>query len=177
MTKTLDSLHQEHHLISRLLDVLEEQVRLLEQSEQADTRLIADIAEYIMNYPDIYHHPKEDLIFEVLRYKDSKIVPIINQLIIGHKTMTEMAIMLSELIAGPDKRSQTGLLVDLLHRYIEFSRSHMDIEEKEIFPRAREVLTDDDWTQIDTGFNYQGDPLFGDVIQKQYQHIYDSIIK
>ena len=88
-----------------------------------------------------------------------------------------MAIMLSELIAGPDRKSQTGPLVDLVHKYIEFSRSHMNIEEREIFPRARELLTDDDWTQIDTGFNYQGDPLFGDVIQKQYQHIYDSIIK
>ena len=177
MTKTLDNLHQEHHLISRLLDVLEEQVRLLEENERADTRLIADVAEYIMNYPDLYHHPKEDLIFELLRYKDIGIVPVIDQLIGEHKTMTEMAMTLSALLAGPDNRSQSQLLVDLLRKYIDLSRSHMNIEEEKLFPSARQALTEEDWIQIDTGFTCQGDPLFGDVIRKQYQHIYDSIIK
>jgi hemerythrin-like domain-containing protein len=176
MAKTLEKLHQEHVHISRLLDVLEKQVLLLEESEQADTRLLADIAEYIMNYPDLYHHPQEDLVFELLRHKDNEIIPVIDRLINEHKIMTEMAITLSELLGGSKKEEKSPQLINLLSEYIVLSRSHMNIEEEKLFPRAKQILTDNDWTEIDTGFTCQGDPLFGELIHKQYKNIYNSII-
>jgi hemerythrin-like domain-containing protein len=176
MAKTLEKLHQEHVHISRLLDLLEKQVLLLEGSEQADTQLLTDIVEYIMNYPDLYHHPQEDLVFELLRHKDDEIIPIIDRLISEHKIMTERAITLSELLGDLKKEEKSQQLIKLLREYIDLSRNHVNIEEETIFPRAKQILTDDDWTEIDTGFTSQGDPLFGEVLHKQYKKIYDSII-
>ncbi|MEE8321283.1 MAG: hemerythrin domain-containing protein [Gammaproteobacteria bacterium] len=172
----LDILHQEHIHISKLMDVLEEQIRLLQENGDADLRLIAEIAEYIMNYPDIYHHPKEDLIFELLRRKDDEIVPVIDQLISEHKTMAEMAITLSGLLGNSLTKESPELLVEQLQRYIGLTRTHMNVEENILFPRAKQLLTDDDWAETDAGFTSQGDPLLGDVIHKQYRNIYNSII-
>ena len=87
-----------------------------------------------------------------------------------------MAITLNELLDGSKKEEKTPKLINLLREYIDLSRSHMNIEEETIFPRAKQILTDDDWTEIDTGFTCQGDPLFGELIHKQYKNIYDSII-
>jgi branched-chain amino acid transport system ATP-binding protein len=69
------------------------------------------------------------------------------------------------------------MLAEQLRKYINLSRSHMVIEESILFPRAKQVLTDDDWAEIDKCFVLKDDPLFGKIIYKQYQHVYDSIIK
>lgn len=175
----LVTLKQDHINNSRLMDLLEWQVRLLENNSPANLKLVADIVEYIMNYPDLYHHPKEDLIFELLRHKDKEIEPVIDHLIDEHKVLTEAAINLSEMLGNinANEKSQIQILSDLLRKYINLSRSHMDIEESKLFPLAKQVLTSRDWADIDTGLDYKDDPLFGKVIYKQYQHIYDSIIK
>ena len=179
MNKTLDLLRQEHINISRLLDVLDSQTRLLEENGQADLQLIADIIEYIMNYPDLYHHPREDLIFELLRHKDKEIVPVIDSLLGEHKVLTDAAINLAERLGRlhVNEKEHARMLAGLLRKYIDLSRSHMNIEEGTLYPRARQVLTDDDWAEIDKGFVYKDDPLFGRIIFKQYQSIYDAIIK
>ena len=161
------------------MDLLENQVRLLEDNGSANLQLIKDIVEYIMNYPDLYHHPREDLVFELLRHKDKEIGPVIDHLLGEHKVLTEAAINLSGMfgnIKANDKK-QIRMLSDMLQKYINLSRSHMGIEESKLFPRAKQALTGEDWADIEKGIDFKDDPLFGKVIYKQYQHIYDSIFK
>lgn len=179
MIKMLKILQQDHINISRLMDLLESQVRLLEENNPANLQLISDIVEYIMNYPDLYHHPREDLIFEILRHRDKAIGPVINHLLGEHKVLTETAINLSEMLRNinANDKEQIRTLADLLQKYINLSRSHMDIEESNLYPCAKQALTEEDWEEIEKGSVYKDDPLFGKVIYKQYQHIYDSIIK
>lgn len=161
------------------MDVLQNQTSLLEKTGAANLRLITDIVEYITNYPDLYHHPREDLIFELLRHKDKEMVPVIDHLLGEHKLLTETAIDLAERLGHlhAQEKEQIRILAELLRKYINLTRSHMDIEEGKLFPRAKQVLTEEDWAEIEKGFVYTDDPLFGKIILKQYQHIYDSIIK
>lgn len=179
MGKLLELLHQDHINITRLLDLLENQVRLLEENKHANLQLLRDIVDYIMNYPDLYHHPREDLVFELLRHRDKEIVPVINHLLGEHKILTETSINLAEMLGNikANDREQIRILADLLQKYVNLSRSHMDIEESSLFPCADRVLTKEDWTEIEKGCTYKDDPLFGKVIYQQYQHIYDSIVK
>ena len=175
----LKILKQDHINISRLMDALEGQTTLLENNGNANLQLIADIVEYIMNYPDLYHHPGEDLVFETLRHRDKEIGPVIDRLLGEHKVLTETAINLFELLGNinANEKAQIRTLAGVLRRYISLSRSHMDIEESKLFPRAKQVLTKEDWAEIERGFVYKDDPLFGKILYKQYQHIYDSIFK
>ena len=179
MIKMLKILKQDHINISRLMDALEGQTTLLENNGNANLQLIADIVEYIMNYPDLYHHPGEDLVFETLRHRDKEIGPVIDRLLGEHKVLTETAINLFELLGNinANEKAQIRTLAGVLRRYISLSRSHMDIEESKLFPRAKQVLTKEDWAEIERGFVYKDDPLFGKILYKQYQHIYDSIFK
>ena len=177
MNKMLNMLKQEHINISRLMDVLETQISLLEDNGQANLQLIKDIVEYITYYPDLYHHPKEDLVLELLRHKDKEIIPVIDHLLDEHKILTEAAINLAERLRNIHGKENTRMLAEQLRKYINLCRSHMDCEESKLFPRAQQVLTDEDWAEIDKGFVLKDDPLFGKIIYKQYQHIYDSIIK
>ena len=177
MNKTLEKLKQDHINISRLMDLLDIQTSQLENNGPADLKLITDIIEYITNYPDLYHHPLEDLVFELLRHKDKEIGPVIDHLLGEHKMLTETSINLADMLGNRNVKVHTRILAERLQQYINLSRSHMDIEESILFPRTKQVLTNEDWAEIDKGFVYTEDPLFGKIIYQQYQHIYDSIIK
>jgi hemerythrin-like domain-containing protein len=177
MSTTLDKLHQEHINTAKLMDVLENQIKLFQENGYINFQLIRDITEYIISYPDLYHHPKEDHVFELLRHKDKEIETVINHLLEDHKTLTDSAINLTSLLNELKDNHNPEKLIKPLQHYVDLTRAHMDIEETKVFPKAKELLTEDDWQQIEAGFNNVEDPLFGKVIHKQYENTFNSIIE
>ena len=67
MPDVLDSILREHRTITEVLNVLEAQIDLFEQTAQPDYDLIREIIDYFLTYPDLYHHPKEDMIFRRIK--------------------------------------------------------------------------------------------------------------
>ena len=55
-------LRQEHANMTMLLDILEQQIARLRQGEVADFKTVKGILDYFLTYPDLVHHPKEDLL-------------------------------------------------------------------------------------------------------------------
>ena len=45
-----------------LLDVLEQQLVIFGRAEVPDYEMMQGVMEYFLDYPDLYHHPTEDLI-------------------------------------------------------------------------------------------------------------------
>ncbi len=176
MSTTLDELHQEHINTAKLMDVLENQIKLFQENGLVKLQLIRDITEYIISYPDLYHHPKEDFVFELLRHKDKEIESVINHLLEDHKTLTDSAVNLTRILNELQDNDNVEILINPLQKYVDLTRSHMNIEETKVFPKANELLTENDWRQIEAGFNNAEDPLFGKVIHKQYENIFKSII-
>ena len=66
----MEVLRQEHANMTLLLDLFECQVAALRQQEDADFVLIGGIVDYFLTYPDLMHHPKEDILFHRLRELD-----------------------------------------------------------------------------------------------------------
>jgi hemerythrin-like domain-containing protein len=60
-------------------------------------------------------------------------------------------------------------------RYIEYSRRHMEREERALFPLARQVLGDADWQWIDAHSPPVADPLFGDAVHERYRMLHARI--
>ena len=59
--------------------------------------------------------------------------------------------------------------------YLDLCRGHARLGEREVFPHAREVLTAEDWDRIRAEITSATDPLFGDIVDQSYQHLYDMI--
>ena len=66
----IDSLRQEHRNIEKLLLVLERELSVFDRGERPDYQVIHAIIAYFLVYPNAYHHPQEDMIFEKLRSCD-----------------------------------------------------------------------------------------------------------
>ena len=68
-------------------------------------------------------------------------------------------------------------LVGMLLDYIARSRRHMSFEESTVFPRARAMVSEQDWKAIERGVPHKEDPLFGGTVSEQYCALYRLIMR
>ena len=73
MTRIIELLLEEHRNIKKLLHVLEQELNVFDHSDQPDYEILRAIIEYFQDYPESYHHPKEDMVFEKLKLRDSAV--------------------------------------------------------------------------------------------------------
>ncbi len=66
----IERLSREHRNIEKLLAILERELEIFDRGDRPDYEVIHAIISYFKVYPQIYHHPLEDLVFAKLRIRD-----------------------------------------------------------------------------------------------------------
>ena len=177
MSELIRQLHTDHVNIARLLDLVEEQLEALHAGDAPDYVLMADIMQYMTNYPDLVHHPKEDLVFDKLAERDSNTRLIVKDLIAKHGVLAEkgsafldsIRMVMNEHLVERDTLESQG------REYVSVLRDHMNVEEAQVFPAATKALVPEDWSVIDEAMEKRDDPLFGKVVENEYGALYDYI--
>ena len=179
MTTLIDILHQDHKNYTTLLDLLNGQAKKLEQGEEPDFVLMYDILNYMVSYPDAYHHPHEELTFDILSALDPGCSDEVRRLNREHKQQAETGRALKDALDAVVNGAIVPLdrLLDNTNSYIELFKNHMNLEEGSIFPKARATLEDSEWQLINDRISQVEDPLFGDVVLTQYQKLYEGIMR
>jgi hemerythrin-like domain-containing protein len=159
MSETLELLKLDHENAAHLLDLLEKQI---EPGPDYDLTLLADIAAYFLDYPDLCHHPIEDAVFERIRKRDPKRARGLEVLLEEHHHIGEVTRSLARLIDEVKENPHHG--PDRLHDeaayFVKSYRAHMEAEERAFFPIAAAVLNDEDWASLDFDLFDRADPLF-----------------
>jgi hemerythrin-like domain-containing protein len=175
----LEIIHNDHRNINQLLRILRKKIKLLEEDEKIDYRLIKVIITYLRNYADKYHHPMEDLIYAY--YLKYRVVPdeIAIRLSKEHKLIKEITIELDELVEMVllDAIVPKQLCLEKLSVFVELQAAHLMYEESQILPRIRDSLSADDWANLEQQWqhNHYEDPLFGDNIGEEYKALAERI--
>ncbi len=171
MPKPLLAIVDEHKYVSRLLPLLEKGAEKLLNDERPDFDCMEDIMHYMVNYPDRYHHPKEDLIFGRMSGLAPKTAEAVARLRKDHEKMAAQGQALLDRITA-QKRSRSGIkareLAEEITLYTSGLRNHMKLEETEVLQPARTTLTAADWQDIDEAIKPINDPLFGGRIADRY---------
>jgi len=173
MASEIISLQEEHVHFRKLLDLLEKQLNLFHLGDTPDYPLLTDVLHYMRNYPDQFHHPKEDVIFAHLAKRDSRIVREVDELARQHHAIAEAGARLHENLESvlngalmPRRMIEAPGLM-----YVSYYRSHMDKEESDLFKVAETVLRGDDWHRIDAETMSRPDPMFGADIEERYRSV------
>ncbi|KAA3633758.1 MAG: hypothetical protein DWQ08_01420, partial [Proteobacteria bacterium] len=61
--------------------------------------------------------------------------------------------------------------------FVEAQLAHIDLEEGKVFPALRQVLSEDEMSAVFEDMDSRKDPLFGGIVDKEYQQLYDYIIR
>ena len=174
MAEIIRQLRQDHINIAKLLELLEAQIGSLDEGEIPDYLLMFDVMCYLRRYPDLFHHPREDLIFEKLKNRDASTCPIVDNLIEEHKALAAMGAQFFMSLQAVVNESIVSreTLVSEGRAYIAFQSSHMNREEDQVFPLASKVLCEEDWVEIDMAMEMEADPVFGGVEGGKYRALY-----
>jgi hemerythrin-like domain-containing protein len=158
----LDIIRDEHHSMSRLLALLEDQVELFENGSVPDYDLMREIIEYFLTFPDLFHHPKENLILAKLRQRAPDLALKVGDLEAEHATISGelhgFAHALSNVLL--DVELPRDSFVKLARAFIAREREHMSEEEAVFFPAAQVGLTEADWDDLAAMMRAARDPLF-----------------
>ncbi|WP_407193007.1 hemerythrin domain-containing protein [Bradyrhizobium sp. STM 3566] len=161
----IDLLLREHRNIDLLLVALEREVEIFEKGIRPDYEVIRAIISYFEVYPEVYHHPQEDLIYSKLKARDPDAAAIIGDLALEHQEVVDrlhhFARAIDAILADRELfRQDVG---NIIRDFIVRERHHMMWEERDFFPTALKALSAQDWTEIASGLTDHGDPLFSET--------------
>ncbi len=164
MSHAIRIIEDEHRSLAAVLNGLCEVARQVRQGQAApDLPLFQAMIDYIREFPERLHHPKEDQhLFRLLRLRAPELAPVLDRLgeehVRGSEVLEQVGSALRDVQAG------TAPFDDLdraIQAYAELEWSHMRTEEREVLPRAARALTPADWASIDAAFRANTDPLSG----------------
>ena len=174
MTTDLAALwHAEHVNFARLLDLLEKQVAAFHAGGQPNYDLMLEVIYYLRHYPAEVHHPQEEVAFARLLERDPTMKSQIDRLTQEHHVIAAAGETLlghlDEVVAGAlEPRS---IVEAAAATYLACYRAHLAAEEKEVIPRAAELLTQQDWAAVAAAVPAEPDPLFGEDIKARYRKL------
>jgi hemerythrin-like domain-containing protein len=171
MAEPLALWHAEHVNFARLLDLLETQVAAFHRGERPNYELMGDIVYYLRSFTDRFHHPREDIAFARLAERDPDMQLMVNRLLQEHRVIAtagdELFNRLNE-VAG-DVMTPRATIEAAAATYLVYYRHHIAVEERDIMPRAAQLLTHEDWAAM--AFPVSPDPLFGNDIQERFREL------
>jgi len=132
--------------------------------------LMLDIMFYMTHYPDVLHHPKEDLACARIKERDVTARPLVDELAEQHTRLKDFGGALVRALDDIVNGSITAReLVEVPGRaYVADFRNHMLKEESALLPLAAKLLRDRDWAAIDAAIRHIDDPLFGKSGEGRY---------
>ena len=180
MAKAIGIIQAEHRAYAAVLDCLDNLVRDIEtRGHSPDFELFYLILEYVRDFVDRYHHPKEDhYLFKALRRRVPEVAPILDALEDEHRRGPELIKALDWALReyqGVGRSAYSGFR-DAARQYLTFERAHMTREETKIIPLARARLTAEDWHAIDAVFAENDDPVFGAAPTKRFERLFSAIV-
>lgn len=167
MPDTLLLLRLEHRNLSRLLGLIEDQVAAADAGAPLDKNLLGLAWEYFSDYPDLCHHPKEDLVYEFLSKRDPGSCAGLKNLTSEHvrlreltRTFGEAVRCLREAAPSPEApQSAEAAAREVIRDFTRRYRQHMREEDEHFFPLAEQKLSKNEWATLDFAVFDRDDPL------------------
>ncbi|ESQ08182.1 MAG: hypothetical protein N838_03185 [Thiohalocapsa sp. PB-PSB1] len=177
MSALLNRLEEDHRRLTQIMGLLEGLLDRFHDGEEPDYELLAELLEYMTDYADQVHHPSEDLIFEQLLAKTDQGQEVLRRLMLQHQALAQLnrrfresleGIVHEEVLPRDEVEIQGRELLATL-------RSHMLLEDNEGFPLAAELLSAEDWAQIEMRAPAAEDPVFGHADPVRFRTIYAQL--
>jgi hemerythrin-like domain-containing protein len=179
MSRVLEELRRDHRNMTKILAILDEQLRAFRDGRVPDFDLMQRAMDYSLDYPDLCHHPKEDLIFERLARCDPGARALVDRLAGEHREIAKATRQFADTLhmVADDFQVSRDRFVDIAEAFLALNRRHMREEERDLFPRAERALGDADWAEIDAAAVRKPDPVFGGTVEERYLALHERILQ
>lgn len=156
--------------MAKLLDAFERQIAEFDRGGTPDYDIVQGVVDYCLAFPDLYHHPKEDLVLAKLEARDTAAAEAVGDLRAEHEALGEttrhLAATVRRVLSEGEVPRET--VHEVAAKFLGFYRHHIEMEEEKFFPAALEALTPEDWREIEAELGERQDPLFGQEPEERF---------
>ncbi len=172
-------IEQEHRALDMVLRALQHLVTdIAEQHLERDFALLAAALYYIDDFPERFHHPKEDkYLFKALRRRTTRFNAVLDELQAEHIRSAQMTGYLQSAFVHYQGGAPDGIkpFSEAVDAYAAMLRDHMRKEEV-LLAQLEDDLTEEDWREIAAVFDANDDPLFGEHQREEFRKLYFRIV-
>ena len=175
----IERLCREHRNIEMLLAVLERELEIFDRGGRPDYEVIRAIISYFELYPEVYHHPQEDLVFAKLKIRDPAAAAKVGNLALEHQKGAERLRRVAQAVDSvlADREILRQNVDNIVRDFIEHERRHIVMEDRDFFPAALKALKPQDWTEIASALTSHEDPLFSEAAEETFDALRTRIME
>jgi hemerythrin-like domain-containing protein len=170
----MKALRAEHRHIAGVMELFSDQLKAIDNGQLVDTHVVYEIMDYMISWPDRYHHPREDLIYGRVAEVDAGAADEVDTLQRDHDANAGRGRDVLAAIERWREGQVSGAEVVAAGRdYVDRMYEHMNLEENLVFPHIESVLTTEDWRELaeDDQLRPVSDPLFGPRVQREFRNL------
>jgi len=173
-------IRDEHLAIAAVLYSLRFLVRRMRtEGEPPNFALLHAMFDYIVEYPDRWHHPKESqFLFTALRERNPAASELVDELEREHHKGDLLIVDLKHKLAAFENGDAQALpsFSKAVEEYARMQWEHIRKEEDVLMPLAERSLSANDWRRIAEAFQENDNPLFGIKPKDEAERLYQKIL-
>jgi len=173
-------IHEEHVALSAMLrSILLLLAQHRRQGTLPDFAALRAMLFYVDEFPEKRHHLKEsELLFPRLRARTASAGEALDRLDREHAQGERSIRDLQHALLGFEMMGEARResFERAAQQYVDFYLAHMSLEETQILPLAEQVLTEQDWTELNAAFASNRDPLTGHAPDDEYRALFSRIV-
>lgn len=160
VSRILEDLRAEHRTMRKLLEMLQRQIELVADDRPPNGDLLLEITEYFRSYPDLFHHPKEELILRRVADRNPGALQALATLEEAHEDCSRELGRFSRAVVRLliEPHEAEGRFLSAALAFVEREHRQMTWEDEQLFTLAERSLNDNDWTQIEASLTSLADP-------------------
>ncbi|MGD8430661.1 MAG: hemerythrin domain-containing protein [Ectothiorhodospiraceae bacterium] len=177
MDELLKQLHVEHGEIAEVLAVIEDELERLAAGEPPDFDVLRDAVYYMTEFPDLFHHTKEDLLYRRMAKRRRRVRDAVHELEHQHRSLRSEGMGFRETVedAAEDAMVERNAIVEQGRAYVAMQRDHMRTEEAHILPLAEEVLSEEDWQDLRKMLPGDGPRGLRGITRERFRSLYAQL--
>src|SRR6185312_14083835 len=131
----IERLSREHRNIEMLLAILERELEIFDRGGRPDYEVIRAIISYFELYPEMYHHPQEELVFAKLKLRDPAAAAKVGNLTLEHQKGSERLRRVAQAVDSvlADREILRQSVDTVIRDFIEKERRHVLMEDRDFF--------------------------------------------
>lgn len=168
-------LHEEHRTIAAVCDAIERSLPGLEADDEHAVDLVRLALEYMRDFPEWHHHPREEHLFTLALDKDPLLERILDVVRAEHDSLPGDTQALLDFLAKPRDHHMNTRAVSALRLYLVEQRKHIAREDRDIFPRLPGLLAPSAWALPPISAEAPADPLRSKSDPGRFKPLLDAI--
>lgn len=179
MTPLMNALHEDHQHMRSLLTLLRNKLATAALGRPGNFILMSQVIDYLREYAEHYHHPKEQSIFAFLRAGYPQTGEQVERQLHEHRELEALTVALRRSLEGmgEEDMAQRHLFNKRLSSFIDKQLSHLTREEKLLFPLIECTLTPDNWLQYHAQAPEAVDRAYEQRLAQRYLELREALIE